>query len=122
MNVFIGSGDNHCFMAIMTFPSKWLSFRNVSGNAVGSIDTIGSHLFELEWKVSKYLTGQDVKSDRILPNSKLFKPSIDIFSFHDGFISWVVIFFNEVGKKPNIPSFHHSIIPWPRPYFTQTEF
>jgi hypothetical protein len=30
------------------------------------------------------------------PNSELFKPSIDIFSFHDWFISWIVIFLNKM--------------------------
>jgi hypothetical protein len=103
-------GNVQVIQILFQTPSA-VAFRNVSGNAVGSIDSIGSHLFELEWKVSKYLTGQDAKRDRILPNSKLFKSSIEIFSFHDWFVSWIVIFFSKVGKKPNIPSFHHSIIP-----------
>jgi len=29
MNIFIGSGDNHSFMAIMAFPNERLSFFDV---------------------------------------------------------------------------------------------
>ena len=56
-------------------------------------DTISD--FGFKWEVGKYFIGQDVKGDCIpakdgiydLPNSKLFKPSINVFSIHDLFIS-----------------------------------
>ena len=103
-----GTKGNVQVIQILFQTPPTVAYRDVSGNAVGSIDTVSSHLFELEWKVRKYLTAQDVERDCIFPNSKLFKPSIDIFSFHDWFISWIVIFFNEVEKNP---IFHHSTIP-----------
>jgi len=52
---------------------------------VGSVDTISSYLFEFKWEVGKYFIGQDIKGDRILPNSKLFKPFVNVFSIHDLF-------------------------------------
>ena len=64
-------GEIQVIQILFQTPST-VAFRDVSGNAVGSIDTIGSHLFELEWKVSKYLTGQDVKRDRIPVEDGIF--------------------------------------------------
>jgi len=78
---------------------------------VRSIDAISSYFLEFEWKVGKYFTGQDVKGNRILPTPELLKPSIDVFSLHDFFISQIVTFFNKMKDKPNIPLFQHSIIP-----------
>jgi len=74
---------------------------------MGSVDTISSYFFEFKREAGKYFTGRDVKGNSLLPNSKLFKPSIDIFSFHYWFISWIVIFFTK-GKKSIIPTFHYS--------------
>jgi len=66
-----------------------------------------------------YFTGQNVKGNSILPNSKFFEPSIDIFSFHYWFISWTIILFNKTKQKSIIPLFHHSNIPvfqlWEKP-------
>ena len=99
MNVLIGSRDNHCLMAIMALPNEWLIF-----------------LLFLKWfnqlkQLIFNFIGQDVKGDCILPNSKLFKPPINVFSIHDLLISWIMMFFNgnEVQYKPNIPSFHCSL-------------
>jgi hypothetical protein len=36
---------------------------------------------------------------------------IDVFSIHDVLISQIVLFFNDMEDKPNIPVFHYS----PRP-------
>jgi len=52
---------------------------------LGYINGSSSHFFKLEWKAGYYFTGQDVKADCILPYSKPFKPSIDIFTIHDLF-------------------------------------
>jgi len=54
---------------------------------MGCINAISSHFFKLEWKAGKYFTGQDVKGNRVLPYSKPFKASIDIFTIHDLLIS-----------------------------------
>jgi hypothetical protein len=78
---------------------------------VGGIDAISSYFLEFEWKVGKHLTGQDVKGNRVLPNPELLKPSVDVFSIHDVLISQIVLFFNGMQDKPNIPVFQHSIIP-----------
>jgi len=78
---------------------------------MGCVNAISSYFLEFEWKVGKYFTGQDVKGNRILPNPELLKPSIDVFSLHDLFISQIVTFFNEVEAEPNIPTFHYSNIP-----------
>jgi hypothetical protein len=39
------------------------------------------------WKIGKYLTGQNIKGNGILPNPELFKTSVDVFSIHDRCIS-----------------------------------
>jgi len=54
---------------------------------MSSIDAVGSNFLELEWKFRKYFIGQNVQSNRVLPNPELFKSSVDVFSIHDWFIS-----------------------------------
>jgi len=46
-----------------------------------------------------------------LPYPELLEPSFDIFSTHDVLISQIVLFFNDMEDKPNIPVSQHSIIP-----------
>jgi len=52
---------------------------------MSSIDAVGSNFLELEWKFRKYFIGQNVQSNRVLPNPELFKSSVDVFSIHDWF-------------------------------------
>jgi hypothetical protein len=62
---------------------------------MGRINAITSYFLEFKWKVGKYPTAQNVKGNIIpaedgifdLPDPKLFKPSIDIFTIHDLSIS-----------------------------------
>ena len=78
---------------------------------MGGIDGVSGDLLEFKWKVGKYFTGQDVKGNRVLPHPEFLKPSIDVFSIHDVLISQIVLLFNNMEDKPNIPLFQHSIIP-----------
>ena len=39
------------------------------------------------WKIGKYLTGQNIKGNGILPNPELFKTAIYVFPIHDRCIS-----------------------------------
>jgi hypothetical protein len=82
-----GTKGNIQVIQILFQTPSTVPFRDVSRNTVGSVDAISSYFFEFKREVDKYSTGQDVKGNSILPNSKLFKPSIDIFSFHEGLIS-----------------------------------
>ena len=54
---------------------------------MGSVDAISSYFLELEWKVCKYFTSQDIKGNCVFPNPELFEPSIDVFSIDGLFIS-----------------------------------
>jgi len=54
---------------------------------MNSIDAVGSHFLELEWKFGEYFIRQNIKGNGILPDPEFFKTSIDVFSTHDGFIS-----------------------------------
>jgi hypothetical protein len=52
--------------------------------------------------INSYITGQNVKGNRVLPYPELLKPPIDVFSIHDVVISQIVLFFNDTEDKPNM--------------------
>jgi hypothetical protein len=88
------------------------SLRRFFGDALlCSVNAISSHFLELKGKVGKYLTGQDVKRYRILPNPEFFKPSIDVFTIRDFLISLDRDILQGGRMEPQysiIPTFHYS--------------
>jgi len=51
---------------------------------MSSIDAVGSNFLDLEWKFRKYLIGQNIKGNGILPDPEFFKTSIDVFRLMTG--------------------------------------